>query len=126
MGSGLHELTITEPVARAIFDVATSHEGTLACCLLPDRLEWLLRSGVDVDAAVEALVDRTVEVGRRLGIEEPLWTAGSGPGGLSVASLPVRAEGIEEAVQKIQELPVREGHVSKRQDWPYSVAFLTP
>lgn len=119
MGTGLHELTITEPIARAIFDQAMAHDGTLACCLLPDRLEWLLHPAVDTDAAVASLVERSHEVARRLGIAEPLWAQGSGPGGVSVTRLPVREEAVEEAVGKIATLPVREGHVPREGTWPY-------
>jgi|GEM_PF-5715072 len=112
--TGLIELTECEPVAHAVMAVASKELDTLACCLMPDRFEWLLASGVKLVPGVDRVMDLSACVAGRLGILEPLWSGGC-------IEVPVEPDRLREAARAIQELPVREGLVEKIPNWPYQL-----
>lgn len=112
--TGILRLTECEPVAHAVMSVASKELDTLACCLMPDRFEWLLANGTKLVPGVDRLMDLTSVVAGRLGILEPLWSGGC-------AELPVEPEALRTVARGIQELPVREGLVARVPDWPYQM-----
>jgi len=113
-GTGYLSLTDCEPFARTVLAASSKELQTLACCLMPDRFEWLLADREGLVPAVEAMMDVSICVATRLGISEPLWSGGC-------VELPVEATDLEAAARAIQELPVREGLVATVPEWPYQM-----
>jgi len=60
-------------LAHAVFGPVARHPGTLAACLLPDRLDWLLTDGARLAESVDHFRTRSDRIARRHGHREGLW-----------------------------------------------------
>lgn len=112
--TGYLSLTDCEPFARTVLAASSKELESLACCLMPDRFEWLLADRRKLVPKVERVLDVSTCVATRLGISEPLWSGGC-------VELPIEAIDLEAAARAIQELPVREGLVATVPEWPYQM-----
>jgi len=113
-GAGFLFLTDCEPVAHGVVTTVSKELETLACCLMPDRLEWLLADRRTLLAGVDRVLEVSTSVARRLGLRDPLWSGGC-------VELPVAPDELEAAARAIQRLPVREGLVATVPEWPYQI-----
>lgn len=116
-GAGFLSLTDCEPVAHGVVSSVSKELETLACCLMPDRLEWLLADRAGLLAGVDRVLEVSTSVARRLGLRDPLWSGGC-------VELPVSPDELEAAARAIQRLPVREGLVTTVPEWPYQMRRL--
>lgn len=87
----------------------TTHPATVAACLLPDHLHWLLAHG-DV-GCVGRFESWSSSCAARLGLRGPLW---SGPAHSEVVVDPAAT------AAHILANPVRLGLVCEPQRWPWS------
>jgi hypothetical protein len=60
-------------LAAQIFAVTARHPATLAACLLPDRLLWLLRSGWDIGETVGRFKAYSNRLAEQAGVYQRLW-----------------------------------------------------
>lgn len=108
------DLIDSEPLAYLAFNLAAEDGATLACCLLPRRLDWLLSSGEALTARVHRLQTTTTHAARRLGIHRPLWSP-------SFEARVLGPDEIEATVHRIVEEPVRAGLVEAAAEWPWQM-----
>jgi len=116
-GAGCIDLTECEPVALLVMSRASQELETLACCLMPDRFEWLLADRRELADRVERVKEISTRAGGRLGLRDPVWSCG-------FAELPVDPDDLSTAARAIQELPVRERLVRSVLEWPYQLRRL--
>lgn len=110
--AGHLDLTECEPVAWAVLSHLLRDLSTLAACLLPDRLEWLLDERRRLPDRVAGLTGASSRAARRLGLPLPLW-------GVGFVELPV--DDVRSRARVLLELPVREGRVQEVPQWPWGV-----
>jgi len=104
--------------ARPVFDLCARHPETLACCLMPDHLHWLVRDSGTMSQVVGGFKSFTTHRLRALGFQGRLWQR-------SFWDHVVReAESLEETARYIVNNPVRRGLVEEPKEYPYWVVRL--
>jgi REP element-mobilizing transposase RayT len=102
-------------LAKPIFAALVDHPATLAACLMPDHLHWLL---TDASQAVEVLRDfksYSTWLFKQAGYRCQLWQRSFWD------HVVRRGESLDNVVRYIVDNPVREGLVTEREDYPYWV-----
>ncbi len=104
--------------ARAVFGLCAEHEATLACCLMPDHLHWLLRDAVSMSRVVGQLKGRASRRLHQAGYEGPVWQRSFWDHVLR------RDEDLETVARYIVANPVRRGLVREVAEYPYQCIRL--
>jgi REP element-mobilizing transposase RayT len=102
-------------LAVAGFRVVADHTDTLAACLLPDHLHWLISGGANLSARVGRFKSFSTKLARDLGLRERLWQRSFWD------HVVRRGEGLEKVARYIVENPVRAGLVTEVSRYPYQI-----
>lgn len=100
-------------LASEIFAITVRHPATLAACLLPDRLLWLLRPGWDVGETVGRFKAYSNRLAHRTGVDQRLWAH-------AYERSPVVGRGAEVSRLLVQE-PQRSGLVASSAEYPWKI-----
>jgi len=100
-------------LAGQIFAVTARHPATLAACLLPDRLLWLLRAGWDVAETVGRFKAYSNRLAHEGGLCGPLW-------GHLYHELAINGRS-EEVARLLVETPLHEGLVQGGAVYPWQM-----
>lgn len=100
-------------LAGQIFPVTARHPATLAACLLPDRLLWLLRSGWDVAETVGRFKAYSNLLAHEAGVVGPLWAH-------PYHELAINGRS-EEVARMLMETPLHRGLVQGGADYPWQM-----
>jgi len=104
--------------ARPVFRLCARHPQTLACCLMPDHLHWLIRDAATMRRVVGQLKSSTTRALWELGHPGRLWQR-------SFWDHVVRREESLEAIARyIVNNPVRKGLVRDAREYPWSMIQL--
>ncbi len=102
-------------VALPVFEALAEHAATLAACLMPGHLHWLLDDAARVIETVRAFKSYSTRRVRRAGYGEPLWQRSFWD------HVVRRRESLEAVVAYLLDNPVRARLVRSREEYPYSV-----
>jgi REP element-mobilizing transposase RayT len=107
-----------DPVLAALtFGAVAVHPETLAACLMPDHLHWLLASAANLSGKVAACKAMTTRLARPLGVRESLWQR-------SFFDRVVRSrEGLAAVARYILDNPRRSGMVAADERYPFAIAW---
>lgn len=100
-------------LAAQIFALTARHPATLAACLLPDRLLWLLRPGWDVAETVGRFKAYSNRLASQAGIDRRLWTH-------AYERTPIAGPGTDVGRLLVEE-PQRCGLVSSSAEYPWKI-----
>lgn len=106
--------------ADTVFPLVRNHPRTLAACLMPDHLHWLLGDPEDLSGVVGKFKSFA---------SHALWNAGSAARGSRIWQRSFwdrfvrNAQDLEVLIDYILANPVRAGLVTERQSYPWSVAL---
>jgi REP element-mobilizing transposase RayT len=106
-------------VAIAVFEAVRSEEVTLAACLMPDHLHWLLRHGRDLARTVGRFKSYGTRCAWRAGHRGRLWQRSFHDHALR------RSEAVPRVVEYLAGNPVRAGLVGAVGEWPFFVVAWT-
>lgn len=112
-GAGHDSLVGCRPVAWNVLGRLLRDPGTLAACLLPDRLEWLHCRPGELAPVVADLRATGEAAAGRLGLTTPLWAA-------SHEVLPADPPHPTAAARELLAVPWREGLVGLGEPWVLS------
>jgi REP element-mobilizing transposase RayT len=101
--------------AQPVFDALSHHPTTLAACLMPDHLHWLLDDAAQAIETTQAFKSYSTRLVRRAGYRDPLWQRSFWD------HVVRRRESLEAVIAYILDNPVRDGLVQRREEYPYSV-----
>jgi REP element-mobilizing transposase RayT len=104
--------------ARDVFDLCVLNEHTVAACLLPDRLHWLLETGQGLAGEVRRFRELSERIARRRrlpGTRRGLWRTA-----YRAEAQPTTPQVVDTA-RSILSAPVASGLVERIEDWPYQL-----
>jgi REP-associated tyrosine transposase len=100
-------------LARQVMDLVVREGDTMAACLMPDHLHWLVLPSEVLGNVVKRFKLSSLEVAWDLGVKGKLWQR-------SFYDHVVRDErDLAETLRYIAENPVEEGLVDSAEKWPY-------
>ncbi len=102
-------------LAEPVYAALSEHPSTLAACLMPDHLHWLLDDAARVMETIQAFKSYSTRLARRTGYRGPLWQRSFWD------HVVRRRESLEAVVDYLLDNPVRAGLVRSREEYPYSV-----
>jgi len=105
-------------LAAPIFSIVADHSQTVACCLMPDHLHWLIADAESMGDLVRSFKSYTTYAARTLGHGEKLWQKSYWDHVLR------REEDVGEIAEYIIHNPVRGGIVSEAGEYPYQIVKL--
>ncbi|HLE84509.1 MAG TPA: transposase, partial [Thermoanaerobaculia bacterium] len=97
------------------FDALAYHPVTLAACLMPDHLHWLLDDAARAIETTQAFKSFSTRLVRRAGYRDPLWQRSFWD------HVVRRRESLEAVIAYILDNPVRDKLVQRREEYSYSV-----
>ena len=90
-------------------------DSTLAACLMPDHLHWIVRDCSRLAALVRRFKSYSTRRAHELGFQGPLWQR-------SYWDHVIRtAEGLDAVVRYVLDNPVRAGLAERPGDWPWTI-----
>ena len=102
-------------LASIVFELVATHPQTIAACLMPDHLHWLLADGMEMITCVGRLKSYSTTIAWQQGHCGRLWQR-------SFWDHVVRKdEDLFRVAQYIIENPVRKGLVQEARSYPYKV-----
>jgi putative transposase len=102
-------------LARPVFETVRDHPLSLAACLMPDHLHWLLRDAASMSEAVQRFKTWTARLVRQAGVPGRVWQR-------SFHDHLVRSEeDLLVVARYIADNPVRAGLVERAEDYPFQV-----
>ena len=104
-------------LAKAAFEPLREHEATIAACLMPDHVHWLLVDSSRMSVIVKAYKTWTVRRLRRLGVDGAVWQRSF------YDRVIRRGEALREVAFYLVANPVRAGLVESVDDYPFQVVF---
>jgi len=107
-----------EPARAAlVFGFLSAHPGTLALCIMPDHVHWLLASGVGLTDELRRAKSTTTVLLQRAGWRGKVWQRGG-------YDRVVRDGDDRRGVARyIEANPVRAGLVASVEEWPHAVVW---
>lgn len=100
--------------ADAVFSVIAAHPATLAACLMPDHLHWLLATA-EPRAVVARARAFTASLAAHLGLRGALWRPGQSE------RAPANRDELTGLAEQLCGNPVRAGLVSEAAQWPWQI-----
>jgi REP element-mobilizing transposase RayT len=104
--------------AEPLFEITATHSKTVACCLMPDRLHWLISDAAQMKKLVHSFTSYSTYVARTLGHGPRLWRRSYRDHVLG------NDEDVREVAEHIVQNPVRGGLVDKAHEYPYQRVCL--
>ena len=112
------DLFRSESYAEPVFRACAESPETLACCLMPDHLHWLIRDAKTMSEVVGRFKSYTTRLSWRSGHKGRLWQR-------SFWDHVVRdGESLEAVARYIVANPVRHGLVRRPAEYPYRLIRL--
>jgi len=109
---------LNSKLAEAVIEIVGGHPETLAACLMPDHLHWLLKDAAQMLQTVHRVKSYSTQVAWKLGHRGKLWQR-------SFWDHVIRkGESLEDVIAYILGHPVRAGLVESVDEYPYQVAPL--
>jgi REP-associated tyrosine transposase len=105
-------------LARLAFSLVLAEPRTLAACLMPDHLHWLLADASEMESTVRRLKSVSTRSAHVSGWSGPLWQRSYWD------HVVRRAEDLERLARYIVENPVRRGLVAEAERYPFQVIRL--
>lgn len=100
-------------LAEPLFEITATHSKTVACCLMPDHLHWLMSDAAQMKKLVHSFKSYSTYVARTLGHGPKLWQR-------SYWDHVLRNDEDERQVAEyIVQNPVRGGLVDEAHKYPY-------
>jgi len=100
-------------LAAPLFALVADHSLTLACCLMPDHLHWLIADAASMKQLVQSFKSYSTYAARTLGHREKLWQR-------SYRDHVVRRdEDLRRVAESIIQSPVRRGLVDDASQYPF-------
>jgi len=104
-------------LAGVVLGLTAGHPLTLAACVMPDHLHWVLTSATELPSTVGAFKSKTTVLARRCGRNERIWQR-------SFFDHVVRAsEDLRALVDYVLANPHRAGLIRPGETYPYSVLW---
>jgi hypothetical protein len=105
-------------LAVGVFELAARHPDTVAACLLPARLDWLLADGLRLAECVGLFRARSTDLAHRHGRHGKLWRR------CRWGHVRGPRQGLREAAAAIVDAPRRLGLVASARDYPLRILRL--
>ena len=108
------EPVFAEPrIAAPLFALVADHSQTLACCLMPDHLHWLLNDARSMGELVRSFKSYSTYAVRTLGHGPKLWQRSFSNHVLG------KEENLRQVAEHIVQTPVRSGIVQDFRQYPF-------
>ncbi len=107
-------------LAAPLFALVADHPQTLACCLMPDHLHWLIADAGSMRQLVHSFKSYSTYAARTLGHREKLWQRSYWDHVLR------REEDLRQVAEHIVQDPVRSGLVKDASRYPYQSVKVEP
>ena len=105
-------------LAAPLFALVADHSQTLACCLMPDHLHWLIADARSMRQLVHSFKSYSTYAARTLGHREKLWQRSYWDHVLR------REEDLRQVAEYIVQNPIRSGLVEDVSGYPYQSVNL--
>jgi REP element-mobilizing transposase RayT len=105
-------------LAAPLFAIVADHSQTLACCLMPDHLHWLIADAASMSQLVHSFKSYSTYAARTLGYRSKVWQRSYWDHVLR------RDEDLIAVAEYIVLNPVREGMVRDFREYPYQIAKI--
>ena len=105
-------------LAAPLFALVADHSLTLACCLMPDHLHWLIADSASMKQLVHSFKTYSTYAARTLGHRQKLWQRSYWDHVLR------HDEDLRSVADYIVHNPVRSGLVEDASGYPYQLAKL--